>query len=104
MIENSSLEEAVMRDKMQPGSTPIDVTLDTDRDVEAWSIDKVSQSHWPPRSWEHHEIEDFLRLHQPDHRDHADAFATVWDRVQIDDILGYEDAHVHHLEVLGLDD
>lgn len=93
-----------MRNAMPLGSTVTHPTAETDLKTQEWPIDEISRSHWPLHSWEHDDVEDFLRNHQPDHLDQVDASDTDWDMVQIDDILGCEDAHVHHLEALGLDD
>lgn len=96
-----------MRDTMHLGSTR------TDRDPLETGVtqptlwesisDSPTPASWPADSWEHDDLEAFLRNHAPDHAAITETRDTDWDTLQLEDILGFEDAHVHHLEALGLD-
>ena len=97
-----SIEEAVMRDTMPQGSHATEIH-NSILGAQLWPLEEASQSHWPTHSWEHDDLEDFLRNHCPEHLELTDTPDTDWDHVAMVDILGYEDAHVHHLEALGLD-
>lgn len=91
-----------MRDTMPQGSHATEIHHST-LDARAWPLEETSLAHWPTHSWEHDDLEDFLRTHGPDHLELTDTCDTDWEQITVDDILGYEDAHVHHLEALGLD-